>query len=213
MSIGTPVIDDQPNTAASSPVRSRDSTNTRQLLLHAARRRFARNGYAATTVREIAADAGVNVALINRYFTSKEGLFEACLARAAEDLGGAEAATTTLDQILATMIEQFGTSPDGEQSLQLLLLLRSSGDESADRIRRNTLESFAERMAVATGLSPTEARSDALVLRAQMVLATGLGMVLLRSSSGMEPLTSATSAELEAPLSDLLSTLLGRSAP
>src|SRR5687768_16792368 len=57
----------------------RDAARTRRRLLEAARRRFARDGYATSTVRDIADDAGVNVALISRYFTSKEGLFEACL--------------------------------------------------------------------------------------------------------------------------------------
>ena len=66
--------------------RRRDAASTRQLLLDAARRRFARDGYAATTVRDIADDAGVNVALISRYFDSKEGLFEACLAAAVDEL-------------------------------------------------------------------------------------------------------------------------------
>src|ERR1043166_5110328 len=66
--------------------RPRDAARTRRLLLDAARRRFASTGYAATTVRDIADDVGVNVALVNRYFASKEGLFEACLAAAVEEL-------------------------------------------------------------------------------------------------------------------------------
>jgi AcrR family transcriptional regulator len=37
--------------------RSRDAAKTRQLLLDSARRRFAHDGYSATTVRDIAADA------------------------------------------------------------------------------------------------------------------------------------------------------------
>lgn len=42
---------------------------------------------AATTVRDIADDAGVNVSLISRYFACKEGLFEACLTEAVDELG------------------------------------------------------------------------------------------------------------------------------
>src|SRR5262249_4490858 len=59
-----------PGGAVAGP-RRRDAATTRQLLLDAARQRFAIDGYAATSVRDIAHDAGVNVALINRYFTSK----------------------------------------------------------------------------------------------------------------------------------------------
>ncbi|GAA3163585.1 TetR family transcriptional regulator [Nonomuraea salmonea] len=67
-------------------VRRRDAARTRQRLLDAALKRFAHDGYAATTVRDITDDAGVNVALVNRYFQSKEGLFEACLEAASEEL-------------------------------------------------------------------------------------------------------------------------------
>src|SRR4051794_14153604 len=86
--------------------RRRDAAGTRQLLLDAARRRFAGNGYTATTVRDIADDAGVNVALINRYFTSKEGLFEACLVGAVDDLDRTVAADLTLEQITHAMARQ-----------------------------------------------------------------------------------------------------------
>src|SRR5437868_7385898 len=55
--------------------RSRNAAETRAALLAAARIRFARDGYEATNLRDIAADVGVNVALISRYFGSKEGLF------------------------------------------------------------------------------------------------------------------------------------------
>jgi AcrR family transcriptional regulator len=53
--------------------RSREETRAR--LLEAAATRFRESGFDATTVRDIAADAGVDPALINRYFGSKAGLF------------------------------------------------------------------------------------------------------------------------------------------
>src|SRR5690348_5267904 len=83
---------------SASPTRRRDAARTRQALLEAARHRFAGDGYAATTVRDIADDAGVNVALISRYFQSKEGLFEACLTSAVDDMKRA-AGTATLAEV------------------------------------------------------------------------------------------------------------------
>src|ERR1035437_3050258 len=62
------------------PVRRRNPQATRNRLLFAARRRFAGLGYEHTTLRDVAAAADVNVALIAHSFTSKEGLFEACLS-------------------------------------------------------------------------------------------------------------------------------------
>jgi Transcriptional regulator len=196
-----------PETEDSVPAaRARDAGKTRQLLLHAARRRFARDGYSATTVRDIATDAGVNVALINRYFSSKEGLFEACLARAGEDLDTVDASGSTLEQTVRSMIRQITDSAGGEQSLQLLLLLRSSGDERADQIRRDTFTSLTERLA-STG-RPAGKISEEQLLHAQIALSITLGLVLARSSTGLEPLTSATEDTLRGPLSGILTRLL-----
>src|SRR4051812_47948375 len=56
---------------------------TRAEVLEAARRRFLADGYQATTMRSIAADAGVDVALVSYFFGSKKGLFGAALALSA----------------------------------------------------------------------------------------------------------------------------------
>ncbi|MCR6031050.1 TetR family transcriptional regulator [Nocardioides sp. zg-579] len=50
-------------------------TSTRAAIAEAARRRFQAGGYAATSVRAVAADAGVDAALVIRHFGSKEQLF------------------------------------------------------------------------------------------------------------------------------------------
>ena len=52
-----------------------DAAATRAAIFEAATRRFAYQGYEHAGVREIAADAGVDAAMVNRYFGSKEGLF------------------------------------------------------------------------------------------------------------------------------------------
>jgi AcrR family transcriptional regulator len=58
----------------------RNPTRTRQAILDAARRRFAEDGFDGATIRSIAADAGVDAALVSRYFGGKDGL----LAEAAQ---------------------------------------------------------------------------------------------------------------------------------
>ena len=189
--------------------RSRDAAGTRRLLLDAARHRFAHDGYATTTVRDIATDAGVNVALINRYFVSKEGLFEACLRRVGEDLGRPAQQGSTVEQILESMVVRLTDLPTGDYTLQLLLLLRSSGDERADEIRTNTLRSFSESIAAAAGWTPGTVDGDTLVLRAQIALAATLGIVLLRSTTRVEPLVSARADDLREPLAGVLAALLG----
>lgn len=70
---------------------------TRDEILDAAEKAFARHGYAATSLREIAADAGVNAALVQYYFESKEGLFAAIFIRRGQEL--AHARTAKLDEL------------------------------------------------------------------------------------------------------------------
>ncbi|AGL17220.1 TetR/AcrR family transcriptional regulator [Actinoplanes sp. N902-109] len=185
--------------------RRRNAERTRQLLLDKARWRFARDGYAATTVRDIADDAGVNVALINRYFTSKEGLFEACLRTAGSEMRQ-DADDLTFDGIAAAMASRIaGASMPGEVHDALLLLLRTSGDERIDELRRAVLQSVSEKLARAANgpdISP-----EAL-LRAQVVLGTTLGITLLRASMGLQPLAEATPEDLLGPLTDLVNALL-----
>lgn len=56
-----------------------DDRETRERIFEAAADLIAAKGYAATTVREIAAAAGVNLAMIHYYFGNKEGLYRALI--------------------------------------------------------------------------------------------------------------------------------------
>src|SRR6187402_391316 len=53
--------------------------SSRGAVLEAARSRFARFGYDGTTIRGVAADAGVDPALVMQFYGSKEGLFAAAI--------------------------------------------------------------------------------------------------------------------------------------
>lgn len=188
-----------------APPRRRDATKTRQLLLDSALRRFTRDGYAATTVRDIADDAGVNVALISRYFKSKEGLFEACLTSSVDEIRRTTG-DTPLGRTPETIARQIARPRSEGLPNHLVLLLRSSGDEAADRIRLGLLRSYGERLAVAAGAPGGD--DDRMLLRAQVVLATAVGIALLRTKSGLEPLASASEEDLVPPLRELIDALL-----
>ncbi|OAA27787.1 transcriptional regulator, tetR family [Frankia sp. EI5c] len=60
--------------------RRRDAARSRQALLAAAADLFAERGYAGTAIRSVGDRAGVDPALIARYFGGKEGLYQAVLA-------------------------------------------------------------------------------------------------------------------------------------
>ena len=210
--------------------RRRDAVETRRLLLQAARDRFAVQGYAATTVREIADDAGVNASLISRYFESKEGLFEECLNGVSTELGSSAPTTTsstsststqantptnraalTLDEVAVRMAEQLTGPYSAEHPNQLVLLLRTSGDERAERIRFDKLRTYAEGLADVAGAAAGRAEGpvrEELVLRAQLTLSAALGIALLRSRTALEPLASAETADLLGPLTAMIRALL-----
>jgi AcrR family transcriptional regulator len=72
-----PEVSDRPRAS-----RRRDAEATRAAILAAAKTHFARSGYEGAYLRDIAVDAGVDAAMINRYFGGKEGLFAEVLRRA-----------------------------------------------------------------------------------------------------------------------------------
>jgi len=83
-----------------------DTPTTQDLILDAAERLFARQGFAATTIKQIGKEAAVNPALLYYYYESKETLYRAMLQRIVGQLlaGGADAierATTHADRIRA----------------------------------------------------------------------------------------------------------------
>jgi len=77
MTIVAPQVANRPRAS-----RRRDAEATRAAILAAAKTHFARSGYEGAYLRDIAVDAGVDAAMINRYFGGKEGLFAEVLRRA-----------------------------------------------------------------------------------------------------------------------------------
>lgn len=199
-----------PDDAADPPAggrRPRDAAATRQALLQAAHSRFVRLGYDRTTLRDVAADVGVNLALIKRYFDSKEGLFKAALASTPRFLGRegdfprdrAALAEALSHQLSAGSWPEFGEHP-------VLLLLRVSGDKQVDGLRRQALEDFSRQVLEASG---TRAHDDEeCLLRAELLVALGIGVAVVRSAVGLQPLRDATSDDLIGPLRDVVDVLL-----
>jgi AcrR family transcriptional regulator len=76
-------IPPMPRSDTARPKRRRgpraDAADTRGAVLEAARARFAAHGYAGTRLRDVAADADVDVALVSYFFGSKDGLFAAAM--------------------------------------------------------------------------------------------------------------------------------------
>jgi AcrR family transcriptional regulator len=62
--------------------------STEEKIKQAARQVFTRKGYAATRTRDIAEEAGINLALLNYYFRSKEKLFGEVMGEKVQELFG-----------------------------------------------------------------------------------------------------------------------------
>ena len=96
----------------------------RQALITAAARAFARGGYAATSLDDVAAEAGVSRVLIYRHFDSKTGLYEAVLEDVAEQLKVATGHPDLDPSSLQSLVDAAQQNPDGFR-----LFFRQSGRE------------------------------------------------------------------------------------
>ncbi len=73
-----------PHAAGRGRPRQDDSVDRRDTILDAAEALFCVNGFHGVTVREVAKVVGVDPAMLNYYFDSKRGLFDAVFQRRAE---------------------------------------------------------------------------------------------------------------------------------
>lgn len=122
--------------------RARNAANTRASILEAARRRFAREGYDGASLREIAADARVDAALISRYFGSKDELFAEVVAVACEpnpDMFGGDPASFG-ERMAKTVLED---PQDGAKlDMFLIMLLSASSPKASEIVRRCSRDKF-----------------------------------------------------------------------
>ncbi len=104
----------------------------RQLILGAAKRCFARNGFAGTTTKSVAAAAAISEGLLFKHFPSKAALYAEILAEECEadpDLAhllGLEPSTGTLVELVRGMVRHFMEISDDEQEAQRLRLMTTS---------------------------------------------------------------------------------------
>ena len=133
---------------------ARKSDETRARILAAARKLFLHEGYERTTIRGVAHDAGIDPALVIRYFGSKEGLF---LAVTPTDLGIPDLRSVPRDKAGEAMVRQFFVrweAPDG--CLQILLRAAVSNEHAAERGREVFRRQIIQAVANLRGRSGSE---------------------------------------------------------
>lgn len=110
----------------------------RELILAAAKRCFARTGFAGTTTKSIAAAASISEGLLFKHFPTKSVLYAAILAEACEadpelvKLLGSAPSTETLVVLIRGMVGHFlqiSEAPDEEEAQRLRLMANSHLDD------------------------------------------------------------------------------------
>jgi len=153
--------------------RHRNAVATRAAILAAARARFTHEGYDVASIRSIAAEAGIDPALVMRYFGSKEELLAAVLAEKG-----------TVSDLLDGPRAEFGMrvarmlllDPVENQKMDvLLIILRSaSSPKAGPMVRANIRQSFYEPMEAWLGGADAAIRArtvGALIMGAAMTRA------------------------------------------
>src|ERR1700684_1887218 len=110
----------------------------RELILSAAKRCFARNGFAGTTTKSVAAAAAISEGLLFKHFPSKAALYAEILEEECEadpDLAhllGQQPSTATLVELVQGMVRHFlgvADGPDEEEAQRLRLMTTSHLDD------------------------------------------------------------------------------------
>ena len=114
---------------------------TEEKIKSAAREVFHRKGFAAARTRDIAEEAGLNLALLNYYFRSKKKLFDIIMLESLEGFlksmtGVFNGADTTLEQKIETIISNYIDLLSDQPNLPLFILseLKSSPEALVSKI-------------------------------------------------------------------------------
>ena len=123
-------------------VRRMARAERREQILDAATRAFARSGFAATSLDDIAAEAGVSHVILYRHFDSKAELYRAVLDRACARLDESVGSDGYDEGTIPVLLRAAAADPDGFR-----LLFRHAAREPQFRDVADTLRSTATEIA------------------------------------------------------------------
>jgi AcrR family transcriptional regulator len=196
---------------ATAPRRGRrpGAPDTRAVILSAARARFAEHGYARTSVRSVAADAGVDAALVHHYFGTKHDLFVAALELPIDPTavigpaveGGLDGAA---ERLLTTFL---GVWDDPDLRPSLLGVVRGILEpEGPALIREGFLPAIILPIATSLGVDEPERRMP-------FVASQMFGLILGRYVLALEPLASMPSEDVVAVIAPTIQRYLEMPLP
>jgi AcrR family transcriptional regulator len=166
----------EPPTNAETPeprTRRRDPEGRRAAILEAARQALAENGYARTTIRDVARRAGVTHGLVMRHFGSKEQLMLAAFPEPpglAATVAGDPA--TLPERMAAVFVERMETNA-GEDPLLAVIRSAATNERAAatlyDQMRRQSTRMLAPLLA-----------PESLDVRADLITSMFIGVAFER---------------------------------
>ena len=169
-------------------------STTRDAILASARERFSEQGYERVRMRDVAADAGVDVALVTYHFGSKDGLFAAALEMPVP------MATLMADVLEHGEIDDFGERflrrvlevwDDERTGGPLVALVRSAMSHPPSRERLSEFVQSELLARVAARLDAPDANQRAALFGSQLI-----GLLLYRHVLHVEPVASMDPEEL-----------------
>src|ERR1700733_11015111 len=178
------------------------SGGTRRALLGAARATFAARGYEQTTIRAVAARAGVDASMVMRYFGSKAGLFTAAVTM---DLQVPALRSVPASRRGELLVRHFvGRWEDPVHDDELIALLRTGV----------TSQTVAGRLQAVLGqliTEPIAALGDERAAeRGTLIAAQLLGLALCRYILRFEPLASLPADDVVAAVAPSVQRYLTR---
>ena len=167
-------------------------TTTREAIAEAARRQFAELGYDRATMRGIAGEAGVDAALVVRFYGSKDALFQEVMAlppAVAEAIAGlADGPRATVGRRLAEAIVGMLENPQSRSIVVGRIRSASSHPDAAALVRETVTRDLGRLVAAVTDDEPEN--------RAVLVGSQVVGLALARHVVRVEPLASLPAADV-----------------
>ena len=181
------------NTGRRRPGRPAGSSDTRDRILASARELFARNGIGNTSIRAVAAAAGVDSALVHHYFGTKEKLFAAAVRIPIDPMA-------VIGPLREVPVEELGYKIpstllslwDSEIGAAFMATLRSilAGPEA------NLFRSFIQDViAVEVGARVDDPPGSGLI-RVEFVASQLVGVVIARYILELEPFASLPAEQI-----------------
>jgi AcrR family transcriptional regulator len=152
------------------------SSGTRQVVLDAARARFAKDGYTGSTIRKIATDSGVDASLVMQFFGSKEELFRevmaitpSALSRISDAFEGPQSSLG--ERVTRAFLEVWDGEPQDSEPFIAMLRAAISNEQASAQLRDLIQARVAHDLA---------SRDPNLTLRVEIVSSMLIGVIVGR---------------------------------